>query len=390
MLRVTTILASPMLANCNDHSVLKTLLTIVGARPQLMKAAAFSHAVEAQKGQLEQVLLHTGQHFSHNMSGRFQEELDLPKIDVQLEVAADPFIRMGQMMRGVSDAIEAHQPDAVVVFGDTDSTLAAAMAASRAQVPVVHIEAGLRSFDRRMPEEHNRILTDQLSDVLFCPSESSIKQLASEGIFTDNRPGLLVQAVGDLMLDTARLFGGAPVDNKADQTRKILLTLHRPSNVDDQQALRKWIEAIGKQVQDQGVQVIFPVHPRTRKGLMAEWGDAWKRALKDRSIEPFEPASYLQILQWLKEVDEVWTDSGGLQKEAFFMKRPALILRDSTEWTELVASGFATLCANPDALPAAHLKLQQSQRALDYDLPLYGDGRAAQKMVNSLVRWLNR
>ena len=159
------------------------------------------------------------------MSGRFQEELDLPKIDVQLEVDADPFIRMGQMMRGVSDAIEAHEPDAVVVFGDTDSTLAAAMAASRAQVPVVHIEAGLRSFDRRMPEEHNRILTDQLSDVLFCPSESSIKQLASEGIFTDNRPGLLVQAVGDLMLDTARFFGGAPVDNKAESDAEDFIDL---------------------------------------------------------------------------------------------------------------------------------------------------------------------
>ena len=390
MLRVTTILASPMLANCNAQSVLKTLLTIVGARPQLMKAAAFSHAVEARKDQLRQVLLHTGQHFSYNMSGRFQEELDLPEIDVQLEVDADPFIRMGQMMRGVSDAIEASDPDAVVVFGDTDSTLAAAMAASRAQVPVVHIEAGLRSFDRRMPEEHNRILTDQLSDVLFCPSDSAIQQLASEGIFTENRPGLLVQAVGDLMLDTARFFGGAPVANKASKTRKILLTLHRPSNVDDQMVLRRWIEAIGKQVQEQGVQVIFPVHPRTQKGLIAEWGDGWKRALKGRSIEPFEPASYLQILQWLKEVDEVWTDSGGLQKEAFFMKRPALILRDSTEWKELVVSGFASLCADPDALPAAHLNLQQSQRTLDYNLPLYGDGSAAQKMVNSLVIWLNR
>ena len=354
-----------------------------------MKAAAFSHAIELNKELINQVLLHTGQHYSHDMSGRFQEELQLPKIDIQLHVDGDVCLRMGQMMKGVSDAIAKVEPDAVVVFGDTDSTLAAALAASRAQVPVVHIEAGLRSFDRRMPEEHNRILTDQLSDVLFCPSQSATEQLAAEGLATGSRPRLRVEAVGDLMLDTARLFGGDPTSKGLQKSHSVLLTLHRPSNVDHQETLVDWIEAIANHAKRQGLKVLFPVHPRTRKGLVAQWGDGWKTALSDKNIDAREPAGYLQILEWLKEVDEVWTDSGGLQKEAFFMKRPALVLRKSTEWKELIEGGFAALCAESTELRTAHSALMQSAAKADYEQPIYGDGRAAHHMVNSLIQWLN-
>jgi UDP-GlcNAc3NAcA epimerase len=354
-----------------------------------MKAAAFSHAIEANRAHVQQILLHTGQHYSHNMSGRFQEELQLPKIDVQLDVVADPSMRMGQMMKGVSEAIAAVEPDAVVVFGDTDSTLAAALAASRAHVPVVHIEAGLRSFDRRMPEEHNRILTDQLSDVLFCPSESAVEQLAHEGIAAGIRPSLHVEAVGDLMLDTARFFGGIPKEKEFGKPQTVLLTLHRPSNVDDREALIQWIEGIARNARALSLKVLFPVHPRTQKGLVAEWGDAWKKELLNRNIEPHEPASYLQILEWLNQVDEVWTDSGGLQKEAFFMKRPALVLRDSTEWKELVAGGFAVLCAEPSMLEEAHKALTKSIQNVDFNVPIYGDGHSANRMINSLIRWLS-
>lgn len=368
---------------------MKTLLTIVGARPQLMKAAAFSHAIELKKELISQVLLHTGQHYSHDMSGRIQEELQLPKIDIQLQVDADPGLRMGQMMKGVRDAIDSVGPDAVVVFGDTDSTLAAALAASRAHVPVVHIEAGLRSFDRRMPEEHNRILTDQLSDVLFCPSQSATEQLANEGLETGKRHGLRVESVGDLMLDTVRLFGGTPAAKGIEKSHSVLLTLHRPSNVDDQETLIGWIEAIANHAKREGLKVLFPVHPRTQKGLIAQWGDGWQKALLDKNIDAREPAGYLQILKWLKEVDEVWTDSGGLQKEAFFMKRPALVLRKSTEWIELIEGGFAALCAESSELDTAHSALKHSSANADYDKPIYGDGRAAHHMVNSLIEWLN-
>lgn len=354
-----------------------------------MKAAAFSHAIELNKEFVNQVLLHTGQHYSHEMSGRLQEELRLPKVDIQLQVDADPCLRMGQMMKGVCDALDTVRPDAIVVFGDTDSTLAAALAASKAHVPVVHIEAGLRSFDRRMPEEHNRILTDQLSDVLFCPSQSAVDQLAKEGIVTAKRPGLRVEAVGDLMLDTARFFGGIPAEKGIEKSHSVLLTLHRPSNVDHRETLIGWIEAIAKHAKIHGLRVLFPVHPRTQKGLIEEWGEGWRKTLLDKNIDAREPAGYLQILEWLKEVDEVWTDSGGLQKEAFFMKRPALVLRESTEWNELIEGGFAALCAESSQLDTAHSTLRQSAANANYDQPIYGDGRAAHHMVNSLIQWLN-
>lgn len=356
----------------------------------MMKAAAFSRAVTLRKSEVRQVLLHTGQHYSHDMSGQFQQELQLPDVDVQLRVDSDPAMRMGQMMKGVADAIATHQPDAVVVFGDTDSTLAAALASSRAHVPVVHIEAGLRSFDRRMPEELNRILTDQLSDVLFCPSEDAKEQLRSEGISNGARPGLHVEAVGDLMLDTARFHGGIPEKIQSDRPQSVLLTLHRPSNVDDALRLQDWLDGIGALAQKEGLSILFPVHPRTKKTLLALWGDCWKDELQARKVVVYEPASYLQMLKWLKEVDEVWTDSGGLQKEAFFMHRPALVLRSSTEWTELLDGGFAKLCPRPEELIQARSALNQSRSALDFQTPIYGGGDAGSAMVNSIIQWLNR
>ena len=355
-----------------------------------MKAAAFSRAVSLRKGDVRQILLHTGQHYSHDMSGQFHQELQLPDVDVQLRVDSDPAMRMGQMMKGVADAIAAHQPDALVVFGDTDSTLAAALASSRAHVPVVHIEAGLRSFDRRMPEELNRILTDQLSDVLFCPSEDAKEQLRSAGISNGARPGIHVEAVGDLMLDTARFHGGIPEKIQSDRPQSVLLTLHRPSNVDDALRLQDWLDGIGALAQKEGLSILFPVHPRTKKTLLALWGDNWKDELQARKVVVYGPASYLQMLKWLKEVDEVWTDSGGLQKEAFFMHRPALVLRSSTEWTELLDGGFAKLCPRPEELIQARNALNQSRSALDFQSPIYGGGDAGCAMVNSIIQWLNR
>ncbi len=368
---------------------MKTLLTIVGARPQMMKAAAFSRAVALNADELKQVLLHTGQHYSYDMSGRFQEELQLPPVDVQLTVEGGPAIRLGQMMKGVMDAILSYRPDAVVVFGDTDSTLAAALAASRLHVPVVHIEAGLRSFDKRMPEEHNRILTDHLSDVLFCPSESAVEQLADEGIETGKRYRLHVEHSGDLMLDTARLFGGIPKRRRDGKAEKVLLTLHRPSNVDNSTRLALWMERIGQLAQEKDLLVLFPVHPRTRKELIQLLGDSWQDQLMARNIEVHDPASYAQMIQWLQDVDEVWTDSGGLQKEAFFMHRPALVLRDSTEWKELLVGGYAQLCSEPTDLESARNALNQTGFDLNFDSPIYGNGEAGMAMVNSLIRWLS-
>lgn len=368
---------------------MKRVLTVIGARPQWMKASALTRVLEDRSFGIEERVLHTGQHYAHEMAGRFVDELNLPDADHILSVSSEPAVRMGQMMQGVMMAIAKDAPDAVILYGDTDSTLAGAWAASRTGTPVVHIEAGLRSFDRTMPEEVNRILTDALSDVLFCPSQAAVELLAKEGIVSGARDGLLVEVSGDLMLDTARHFGGDPSPVSPD-AHAILLTLHRPSNVDDSNRLKAWIESAGAAAESKGWRVHFPVHPRTAKVAERIYGTAWRDALKSRGIDAHEPASYMQMLHWLKGVRQVWTDSGGLQKEAYFMHRPALVLRDTTEWTELMDNGVALLCPEPTELEAATTVLEAGLGSMDFSVPLYGDGRAAQHIAHTLRAWLNR
>lgn len=370
------------------HDSSKTILTIIGARPQWMKAAALSRILRSEPSQIQERFVHTGQHISDEMSGQFFKELQLPEVDFQLQVGSDPATRMGQMMAGIGEAIERVRPDAVLLYGDTDSTLAGAWAASRAHIPVIHIEAGLRSFDREMPEEINRILTDQIADLLFCPSQAAAAQLKNEGIFTGARTGLEVHVCGDLMLDTARYFGGAPRPSQGAITN-ILLTMHRPSNVDDKERLVAWFESIGTLAKERNLHVIFPVHPRTEKMLLKTWGEGWSQRLSKWGIQCEKPAGYLQMLQWLKEVDAVWTDSGGLQKEAFFMHRPALVLRSTSEWVELLDGGFAALCPEPSDLPNQFDSLERNT-CLNFEVDLYGTGQAASDIVRKLNSWLKK
>lgn len=354
-----------------------------------MKASALSRVLEDPALGIEERVLHTGQHYSHDMAGRFVDELNLPAAHHVLNVSNEPAVRMGQMMDGVMAAIAQDAPDAVILYGDTDSTLAGAWAASRTGTPVVHIEAGLRSFDRSMPEEINRLLTDSLSDVLFCPSQAAVDLLAKEGIVSGARDGLLVEVSGDLMLDTARHFGGQPQPVAAEASA-VLLTLHRPSNVDDPDRLKAWIESAGAAAQTRGWRVTFPVHPRTAQVVERIYGDAWREQLASLGIDAHEPASYLQVLQWLRNVRQVWTDSGGLQKEAYFMGRPAMVLRAASEWTELMDHGVALLCAHPKELEAAVATLESDYKGMDFSLPLYGDGKAALHIAHTLRTWLNR
>lgn len=368
---------------------MKRVLTVIGARPQWMKASALSRVLKEARWEIEERVLHTGQHYSTNMAGRFIQELELPAAHHTLRVSSDPPVRMGQMMEGIAQAIEGDRPDAVLLYGDTDSTLAGAWAASRAGVPVVHIEAGLRSFDRRMPEEVNRILTDALSDVLFCPSQQSVEWLRQEGIANGVRPGVRVEISGDLMLDTARQFGGAlvPVDADADS---VLLTMHRPSNVDDTNGFVCWMDEVGRVAMERHWKVRFPVHPRTAHTAQKAWGKEWRDALAQRGIDALDPMGYMDLLQALKSVRQVWTDSGGLQKEAFFMGRPAVILRDTSEWMELLDHGVARLCPAPEALAAQSDALERDYPTMDFDQPLYGTGEAAISIAQSLKEWLNR
>jgi len=364
------------------------ILTVIGARPQWMKASALSRILSDERWNIEERILHTGQHNSHEMSGQFFEELKLPMAHHQLTVSSDPGIRMGEMMHGIMTAIEVDRPEAVVLYGDTDSTLAGAWAAARAGVPSVHIEAGLRSFDRNMPEEVNRILVDQLSDLLICPSESAVLQLRKEGIYSNAREGVSVELAGDLMLDSARYFGGEPSPANP-HSNTVLITLHRPSNVDEIESVKNWITNISSVLNKQNWNAIFPVHPRTAKALNAAFGSNWEEALGSMSIEVKNPAGYVQMLEWMKEVQQVWTDSGGLQKEAFYMGRPCIVLRDSTEWIELISMGYAKLCPSPGRLESICLALGSAQ-PLDWNQNLYGDGHAAECIAKSLQRWLNR
>ena len=354
-----------------------------------MKASALSRVLNEARWEIEERILHTGQHYSSNMAGRFIDELGLPAAHHTLSVSSDPPIRMGQMMQGIAQAIESDGPDAVLLFGDTDSTLAGAWAASRAGVPVVHIEAGLRSFDRRMPEEVNRILTDALSDVLFCPSQQSVDWLHKEGIVSGVRTGVRVEVSGDLMLDTARHFGGAlePVESDAND---VLLTMHRPSNVDDTNRFVHWMEVVGRVARARNWRVRFPVHPRTAQTAAKAWGHGWQEALAKWGVQAVEPMSYLEMLHTLKAVRQVWTDSGGLQKEAFFMGRPAVILRDTSEWKELLDHGVARLCPAPEALAEQVDALERNYPAMDFDQPIYGNGEAATAIAQILKEWLNR
>ncbi len=368
---------------------MKRVLTVVGARPQMIKASALSRVLGDVSFGIEERILHTGQHSSYNMSGCFVDGLKLPPAHHMLDVASQPAVRMGQMMSGIMEAITKDAPDAVILYGDTDSTLAGAWAASRMQTPVVHIEAGLRSFDRTMPEEINRILTDALSDVLFCPSQAALNLLTKEGIKTGGRPGVQVTISGDLMLDTARRFGGEPQPISAE-AKTVLLTLHRPSNVDNPERLRVWFESAGAVAKSMGWRLHFPVHPRTAKVAERIYGGAWRSQLQSFGIDSQEPAGYQQMLNWLKEVRQVWTDSGGLQKEAYFMGRPSLVLREATEWVELIQHGVTRLCPDPGELEKAAIAMDKGYDDMDFSFPLYGDGKAALHIAQTLREWLNR
>tara|TARA_B110000503_G_scaffold1698_1_gene2226 strand:- start:2402 stop:3523 length:1122 start_codon:yes stop_codon:yes gene_type:complete len=367
---------------------MKTLLTVIGARPQWIKASAMSRVLQRAEHGIQEHVVHTGQHVSQEMSGIFFEELGMSAPNTLLEVEFDPARRMGQMMHGIAATIAEIKPDAVLVYGDTDSTLAGAWAASRAGIPLIHMEAGLRSFDRDMPEEINRLLTDQLSAVLLCPSESAVDQLRKEGVYTDCRPGVLVQASGDLMLDTARWIGGQPEPTSGGN--KVLLTMHRPSNVDDLDRLKWWVEAIKNCIEKQNIEVIFPVHPRTEQALKKAFGVNWKVQLMDWGIGIRPPAGYVQMMQWLKEVSTVWTDSGGVQKEAYFMHRPALVLRNSTEWTDLVDVGAAMLSPDPAELMERNAQLMARDFTHVFETNLFGDGRAAEHIATALQTWFQK
>lgn len=349
------------------------ILTIIGARPQFIKASVVSRAISNASG-INEIILHTGQHFDENMSDIFFKQLGIPHPDIQLDIHGGSHGEMtGRMLEHIEKELLKHKPDRVLVYGDTNSTLAGALAAAKLHIPVAHIEAGLRSFNMKMPEEINRILTDQLSDYLFCPTDMAVENLRNEGFF--NKSTKVLQ-VGDVMQDAALFFSqNASVPNICLPDRFILATLHRAENTDNPARLRQIVTALNR-LHTSVSPVVLPLHPRTKK-LIAEQG------LK-LDVEVIEPVGYFEMVWLLKSCSLVVTDSGGVQKEAFFFGKACVTMRDQTEWVELVEIGANQLVgADTDKIILS--SIQNIERHVSDPNNLYGGGHAAQRIVQVLT-----
>lgn len=353
---------------------MKKILTVIGARPQFIKASVVSRAIQRKEG-IKEVMLHTGQHFDANMSDIFFNQLNIPRPDIQLDIHGGSHGEMtGRMLKEIELALLTHKPDRVLVYGDTNSTLAGALAAAKLHIPVAHVEAGLRSFNMQMPEEINRILTDQVSDLLFCPTDTAVKNLQNEGFA--NKPVQVLQ-VGDVMQDAAILFAekaSAPEGNLPDQF--ILATLHRAENTDNPQRLAAIVAALNE-LHSSLSSVVLPLHPRTRK-LIAEQG-------LELNVHLIDPVGYFEMVWLLDHCQLVLTDSGGVQKEAYFFGKACVTMRDQTEWRELVECGFNALVGAQEIAIIEAVKSNLDRRIAD-NSDLYGGGKAAERIVDRLVR----
>lgn len=353
------------------------ILTVIGARPQFIKAAVVSRVL-GKCEQVEEVIIHTGQHFDANMSDVFFEEMCIPKPHYNLNINGLGHGAMtGQMLEKIEEVLLKEKPEWVLVYGDTNSTLAGALAAKKLHIKVAHVEAGLRSFNMEMPEEINRILTDRISDVLFCPTEQAMENLQKEGF--DNLVCRVVKN-GDVMQDAAIFY--------ADRARKpevvlperfILCTVHRAENTDDADRLKGIFKAL--ELISQKVQVVLPLHPRTRAKLQGIGYD-----FSTSGICFVDPVGYLEMVYLLKNCEMVMCDSGGLQKEAYFFGKNCVTLRDETEWVELVENGFNVLAgAVTDDILGGYNEMI-TKRDNDFRNRLYGNGDAGEKILSVLQK----
>ena len=356
--------------SCGPKGRRVTILTVVGARPQFVKAAVVSGPMRKRH---REILVHTGQHYDEAMSERFFRELDIPKPDYELGVGSGTHgAQTAQMLVGIEQVILRERPDRMLIYGDTNSTLAGALAATKLHLPVAHVEAGLRSFNRGMPEEINRVLADQVSDLLFCPSDVAARNLAHEGITRG------VHVVGDVMAEALRRVTAGADDGTEvlarhglSSRRYLLATVHRAENTDNAERL----EAIMRALSAVGEIVVLPAHPRLRASLKRHG------LTTDGAVRVIDPVGYFEMIALERHARAVLTDSGGVQKEAYWLGVPCITLRDETEWVETIDAGWNVLAgANRDriieAVRDAHPPAQRPA--------LYGDGRAAARIVTLL------
>jgi len=374
------------------------LFTIVGARPQFIKAAAVSRAIRDHfPGQVEEKLVHTGQHYDDNMSDVFFREMEIPVPAYHLGIGSGSHGNMtGKMLAAIEQVLLEGKPDILLVYGDTNSTLAGAVAAAKLHIPVAHVEAGLRSFKKSMPEEINRRLCDHISTFLFPPTETGIRNLAAEGLSHQNNAPVsadhpLVLNAGDVMLDNALYFSAQ--ENSTGILERagvrgnsfILATIHRDFNTDNPARLRSIVVALLNVAETLNHTIVIPLHPRTKNILQQQEFSDLRKALEASSlIRITAPVSYTETLALLKNTSLVITDSGGLQKEAYFFRKPCVILRNETEWHEIVETGNA-VCADADAETIRSASAEMISRSSAGFPELYGDGKAAAKIVRTLT-----
>ncbi len=377
----------------------KRIITIIGARPQIIKSSALSRAIRNSfSDKIEEIIVHTGQHYDENMSNVFFEEMEIPKPNYNLNVGSGSHgTQTAKMIEGLERIFLDEKPNAIVIYGDTNSTIAGALAAAKIHIPIVHIEAGLRSYNKSMPEEINRISADHMSTLLFSPTKTGISNLEKEGFSLDKKSNATIDSpnvylCGDIMFDNSIYFSS--ISNQKSKILRnlslgendyILCTIHRDSNTDIPQNLNAVFKALIAIQEKSGLKIILPIHPRT-KGKM---NDLLELGLKEKldsnsNFLIIPPAGFLDIIALEKNARMVITDSGGLQKEAFFFEKPCVILREQTEWVEIVENGNAILAgSNFDKIVSAFDELIDKD---DFTFPqFYGDGQAANFICSKIV-----
>ncbi|NBP75141.1 MAG: UDP-N-acetylglucosamine 2-epimerase (non-hydrolyzing) [Crocinitomicaceae bacterium] len=381
---------------------MKKIITVIGARPQIIKAAAISRAIKNNfSDKILEVIVHTGQHYDENMSQIFFEELEIPFPNFNLNVGSGSHgEQTAKMLEGLENIYMQEKPEAVIVYGDTNSTIAAALAAAKIHIPVIHIEAGLRSFNKAMPEEINRIACDHMSTLLFIPSETGHRNLLNEGIKNDQKEAATIDnpkiyLCGDIMYDNS-LYFSAMSEQKSKILKEleittnefILCTIHRDTNTDDTSNLNAIFRALLRIQKTSNFKIVLPLHPRTRDKLNSHLDENLLTEInQNKNFKIIPPTGFLDIISLEKNARLIITDSGGLQKEAFFFQKPCVILRDQTEWIEIVENGNALIAG------ANELKIISSVETLikrtDFTYPnLYGDGNAANFICKKIMEEL--
>jgi UDP-GlcNAc3NAcA epimerase len=376
------------------------LINIVGARPQIIKASAISRAIRQHFSEkISEIIVHTGQHYDKEMSDVFFDELEIHKPHYNLGVGSARHGRQTAMMiTGIEDVLLDEKPDCVLLYGDTNSTLAGAVAASKLHYPVIHIEAGLRSFNKTMPEELNRIISDHSSTLLFAPTNAAFKNLIGEGFKPENSPPFTIDnpkiyLTGDIMYDNTLFFAGLAEKKKSTflerlslvRNEYVLVTIHRDSNTDDIVVLKEILVTLRSLAQEKNIVLVMPLHPRTIVSLKTKLKSFYDDLTHCDHVMIIPPVSFLEMILLEKNCRLIITDSGGVQKESHFFKKPCIVLRKETEWIELVNNGTAKLVgADPGRIRSEFLNFVDLKTSLEYP-GFYGDGKTAEFILNEIL-----